>query len=133
MSSGQATLDALTFEEDEETRETPVGDEEEQGELSVPTDDALREDADTDDEEDATGIGEGEDDTVRRRRIYARRTRGKRTPPRPRRRPPRTGATVPVRYAGKCPANATSAITAGNHGRHGYIYETTGRGRDPTG
>lgn len=66
MSSGQATLDALTFEEDEETRETPVGDEEEQGELSVPTDDALREDADTDENEDATGIGEGEDDTVRR-------------------------------------------------------------------
>jgi len=66
MSGGQATLDALTFEEDEETRETPVGDEEEQGELSAPTDDALREDADTDEEEDATEIGEVEDDTVRR-------------------------------------------------------------------
>ena len=73
MSGGQATLDALTFEEDEETRETPVGDEEEQAELSPPTDDDLREDATTDETAGATDAGEGEDrnengadDSVRR-------------------------------------------------------------------
>jgi len=73
MSGGQATLDALTFEEDEETRETPVGDDEEQAELSPPTDDDLREDAPTDETAGATDAGESEnrnengaDDPVRR-------------------------------------------------------------------
>jgi len=62
MTGGQATLDSLTFEEDEETRETPVGDEEEQGDLSPPTDDDLREDADTDETEGATDEGEVQND-----------------------------------------------------------------------